>query len=89
MPNHPELLQWLAGELVRNNWSLKHVHRLIMTSETYQQESAFSAAAGKIDPDNKLLWRYAPRRLEAEAIRDSILAMSGRLDRTMFGPGLA
>ena len=87
LPNHPELLEWLAGELVRNNWSLKHVHRLIMTSETFQQESAFSAAAGKIDPDNKLLWRYAPRRLEAEAVRDSILAVSGQLDRAMFGSG--
>jgi mono/diheme cytochrome c family protein len=87
LPNHPQLLEWLAGELVRNNWSLKHVHRLIMTSETFQQESAFSAAAGKIDPDNKLLWRYAPRRLEAEAVRDSILAVSGGLERTMFGSG--
>jgi mono/diheme cytochrome c family protein len=87
LPNHPQLLEWLAGELVRNNWSLKHVHRLIMTSETFQQESAFSAAAGKIDPDNKLLWRYAPRRLEAEAVRDSILAVSGQLERTMFGSG--
>jgi hypothetical protein len=87
LPTHPELLEWLAGELVRNNWSLKHIHRLIMTSETFQRESAFREDAGKIDPDNKLLWRSAPRRLEGEAIRDSMLAVSGQLNRTMFGPG--
>jgi cytochrome c553 len=87
LPNHPELLEWLAGELVRNNWSLKHVHRLIMTSDTFQQESEFWAAADKFDPDNTLLWRYAPRRLEAEAVRDSILAVSGQLDLRMFGSG--
>jgi hypothetical protein len=87
LPTHPELLEWLASELVRNDWSLKHIHRLIMTSETFQQESAFSGNAAKVDPENKLLWRFAPRRLEAEAIRDSILAVSGQLDRTMFGSG--
>ena len=86
-PTHPELLEWLAGELVRNDWSLKHIHRLIMTSETFQQESAFLEDAGKIDPENRLLWRYAPRRLEGEAIRDSMLAVSGQLDRTMSGRG--
>ena len=87
LPTHPELLEWLAGELVRNDWSLKHIHRLIMTSETFQQESAFLEDASKIDPENRLLWRYAPRRLEGEAIRDSMLAVSGQLDRTMFGRG--
>jgi mono/diheme cytochrome c family protein len=87
LPTHPELLEWLACELVRNDWSLKHIHRLIMTSETFQQESAFSENAAKGDPENKLLWRFTPRRLEAEAIRDSILAVSGQLDRTMFGTG--
>ncbi|MCP4890042.1 MAG: DUF1553 domain-containing protein, partial [Planctomycetaceae bacterium] len=87
LPTHPELLEWLAGELVRNDWSMKHIHRLIMSSETFQQQSAFRVDAGKIDPENKLLWRYAPRRLEGEAIRDSMLAASGQLDRTMFGPG--
>jgi hypothetical protein len=87
LPTHPELLEWLANELVRNDWSLKHIHRLIMTSETFQQESTFSENAAKDDPENKLLWRFTPRRLEAEAIRDSILAVSGQLDSTMFGSG--
>lgn len=86
-PTHPELLEWLAGELIGNDWSLKHIHRLILTSETFQQASAFSESAAKIDPENKLLWRFTPRRLEAEAIRDSILAVSGQLDRTMYGSG--
>jgi hypothetical protein len=87
LPTHPELLEWLANELVQNGWSLKHIHRLILTSETFQQESAFSENAFKVDPENKLLGHVAPRRLEAEAIRDSILAVSGQLDRTMFGSG--
>ena len=87
LPTHPGLLEWLAGELVRNDWSLKHIHRLIMTSETFQRESVFLEDAGKIDPENRLLWRYAPRRLEGEAIRDSMLAVSGQLDRSMFGRG--
>lgn len=87
LPTHPELLEWLAGELIRNGWSLKHIHRLIMTSETYQQSSAFAKYAAETDPDNNLLWRYSPRRLEGEAIRDSMLSVSGQLDRTMFGKG--
>ncbi|MDA7902870.1 PSD1 and planctomycete cytochrome C domain-containing protein [Mariniblastus sp.] len=87
LPSHPELLEWLANELVRNGWSLKHIHRLILTSETFQQGSAFSRKASQVDPENKLLWRFTPRRLEAEAIRDSILAVSGQLDPTMFGSG--
>jgi mono/diheme cytochrome c family protein len=87
LPSHPQLLEWLANELVRNDWSLKHIHRLILTSDTFQQGSTFSKNAAKIDPDNKLLWRFTPRRLEAEGIRDSILAVSGQLDPTMFGKG--
>ncbi|MDB4671428.1 PSD1 and planctomycete cytochrome C domain-containing protein [Pirellulaceae bacterium] len=87
LPTHPELLEWLASELVRNDWSLKHIHRLILTSKTFQQGSAFSENASKVDPENKRLWRFTPRRLEAEAIRDSILAVSGKLERTMFGSG--
>ena len=87
LPTHPDLLEWLASELVRNDWSLKHIHRLIMTSEAFQQQSAFREDAGKIDPANKLFWRFTPRRLEAEAIRDSMLSVSGQLDRTMFGSG--
>ena len=87
LPTHPELLEWLANELVRNDWSLKHIHRLIMTSDTFRQQSVFSEQAARVDPENKLLWRFTPRRLEAEAIRDSMLAVSGQLDRTMFGSG--
>ena len=86
-PTHPELLDWLAGELIRNGWRLKPIHRLIMTSAAYAQSSADDPAKAAIDPANKLFWRYQPRRLEAEAIRDSILAVGGLLDERMFGPG--
>jgi cytochrome c553 len=86
-PSHPELLEYLAGELVSHRWSLKHIHRLILTSSVYTQSSDADAARAKTDPDNQLLWRFAPRRLEAEAIRDSVLAVTGELDATMFGPG--
>ena len=93
MPTHPELLDWLAVELIRNNWRLKPVHKLIMMSSTYRQ--AYRSAADseevaqyeKRDPGNVLLWRREPRRLDAEAIRDNLLCVSGRLDLTMFGPG--
>lgn len=88
-PSHPELLDWLAAELVRSNWSLKHVHRLIVNSDTYQQSSQHSEAADSsaIDSDNRFLWRMNARRLEAEAVRDSVLAMTGKLNKTMYGPG--
>ncbi|MCS7045591.1 MAG: DUF1553 domain-containing protein, partial [Gemmataceae bacterium] len=86
-PTHPELLDWLARQLVENGWRLKHLHRLMMTSAAYQQSSAYDETKAKIDRDNKLVWRHPTRRLEAEIIRDSILAVSGQLDRTMFGPG--
>lgn len=94
-PTHPELLDWLAGKLIEERWSLKAIHRLIVTSETYQQTSRFHAealAAGQrnpaaIDTDNRLLWRMNPRRLEAEAVRDAVLAVSGKLNRAMYGPG--
>jgi hypothetical protein len=88
-PSHPELLDWLARELVRSGWSLKHVHRLILTSHTYQQSSAPRADGLKIDASARLLWRFPPRRLEAEAIRDSMLAASGVLDERMGGPGFS
>jgi hypothetical protein len=88
-PSHPELLDWLAGELVRSGWSLKHVHRLILTSHTYLQSSAPRADGLKIDASARLLWRFPPRRLEAEAIRDSMLAASGVLDERMGGPGFS
>lgn len=86
-PSHPELLDWLAGELIRGGWKLKPLHKLIMTSAVYRQGSAANEAAAKADPDNKLLWRYPTRRLEGEAIRDAILTVSGTLDTTMYGPG--
>lgn len=87
VPSHPELLDWLAGELIRNGWRLKPVHRLIMTSAAYAQSSARDSARAAADPDNALFFRRVPQRLEGEAIRDSMLAVSGVLDRTMFGPG--
>jgi hypothetical protein len=85
-PSHPELLDWLAGEFVRNGWSVKKLHKLILTSETYQQSSKFQTAATEKDAENRLLWRYSPRRLEGEAIRDAMLTVSGRLNPKMFGP---
>jgi len=92
-PTHPDLLDWLAGTLIRNEWRLKPIHKLIMMSATYRQ--AFRGAADhkaiarhvERDPANLLLWRREPRRLDAEAIRDNLLSVSGRLDPTMFGPG--
>jgi mono/diheme cytochrome c family protein len=86
-PTHPELLDWLAGELIRGGWRLKPLHKLVMTSATYRQASGFTPHSSKVDPDNLLLWRQNVRRLEAEAIRDSMLAVSGTLDRTLYGPG--
>lgn len=82
-PTHPELLEWLAAELVRSGWSLKSLHRTIMLSETYQSSSVENENAEAIDPDNRWLWRWTPKRLEAEAVRDSVLAATGTLDRSM------
>ncbi len=86
-PTHPRLLDWLASELIRSGWSLKHIHRLILTSATYRQASTPRPRARKRDGATRLLWRYPPRRLEAEAIRDTVLAVSGSLRRRMYGPG--
>ncbi len=86
-PTHPELLDWLAGELIRNGWQLKPVHKLMMTSAAYRQNNEVDAARASADPENKLFWHRTPQRLEAEIIRDSILAVSGRLDKKQFGPG--
>jgi mono/diheme cytochrome c family protein len=86
-PTHPELLDWLAGELIRNGWRLKPIHKLIMTSAVYMQGGEFDKQRAAVDAENRLLWRRAPRRLEAEVIRDSLLAVSGSLDPRMFGPG--
>ena len=88
-PRHRALLDWLAVEFMENNWSMKHLHRLIVTSAAYRRASAdrdAAAANRKIDPDNHFLWRTSSRRLEAEAIRDSILHVAGRLDLAMGGP---
>jgi mono/diheme cytochrome c family protein len=89
-PTHPELLDWLAGRFVQDGWSMKKLHRLILTSKTYQQSSLAppDAAALQKDPDNRLLWRMTPRRLDAEQIRDAMLAVTGKLDRTVGGPSV-
>jgi hypothetical protein len=84
-PSHPELLDWLALELVDHGWSLKHLHRVIMASSTYRMGPTADAATLERDPDNLLLTRYQPRRLEAEAVWDSLLVTSGKLNPTMFG----
>jgi cytochrome c553 len=86
---HPELLDWLAAEFVQEGWSLKKLHKRIMLSATYQRSSTHDERAALADPDNRLLWRANVRRLEAEAIRDSLLAASGLLDPAAGGPSLA
>ena len=86
-PTHPRLLDWLAGELIRGGWKLKHLHRLILSSHTWMQGNGRTANAEKVDPDNRLWWRRGAKRLEAELIRDTLLDVSGRLTRNMFGKG--
>ena len=86
-PSHPALLDWLAGEFIRGAWSVKNLHRLVVTSSTYRQGAAVNDEGLARDADNRLLWRYPTRRIEAEAIRDSLLAMSGRLDLKRYGRG--
>ena len=86
-PSHPALLDWLAGQLIESGWSLKMIHRLIVTSATYRQQSLDRVDAGKTDADNLLLWRMTPRRLEAEAVRDTLLAVAGRLNPRLGGRG--
>ena len=88
-PSHPELLEWLAAELMDHEWSLKHLHRILLLSRTYQQESSPRAKEQQRDPNNRLLWRFSPRRLAGEVLRDSILHCSGQLDLSMNGPGFA
>ena len=87
-PTHPELLDWLALEFRRSGWSIKQMHRLIMNSQTYQQSSEFRQAASEEDPLNRLLWRFPPQRLEGEVIRDSMLAVAGRLNHRVGGPSV-
>lgn len=88
-PTHPELLDWLAVEFLQRDWSWKQLHRLILTSATWQQSSRPTVEGLAIDAGSRLGWRFPPRRLEAEAIRDSILAASGMLDERMGGPGFS
>ncbi|MEO7649546.1 MAG: DUF1549 and DUF1553 domain-containing protein [Bryobacteraceae bacterium] len=87
-PANKELLDYLTSSFVSNGWSMKKMHRLIMLSNTYQQSSQVNAEAAKIDPDNKLMWRYTRRRLEGEAIRDAMLEVSGQLNLKMGGRGV-
>ena len=86
-PTHPELLDWLAVEFMDRGWSIKEMHRLLMTSDAYQMASSYQPAANAAaDPENRLLWRYRPQRLEAEALRDTIMTVSGGIDLTVGGP---
>jgi uncharacterized protein DUF1553/uncharacterized protein DUF1549/concanavalin A-like lectin/glucanase superfamily protein len=90
-PTHPELLDWLATKFIESGWSVKALHRLIVTSATYRQSSSTETSsyyrrAVSVDADNQLLWRFAPRRLEAEAVRDAVLSASGQLNPQAGGP---
>jgi mono/diheme cytochrome c family protein len=89
-PSHPELLDWLASELVENNWSMKHLHRQIVLSRTYRLNSAAGEDSPnrKTDPENRYLWRANSRRMEAEVVRDCVLASAGKLDLTRGGPDI-
>jgi mono/diheme cytochrome c family protein len=87
-PTHPELLDWLASWFMDNGWSIKKLHRLILASSAYRMGKASRADYAAADPENRLLWRMPYTRLEVEAIRDSVLAVSGRLNRKMYGPSV-
>ena len=88
-PTHPELLDWLAVEFMNRGWSFKQLHRLMMTSDAYQMVSAYDHGGNiKADPENHLLWRFRPQRLDAEAIRDTMLAVGGNINLTMGGPAI-
>ena len=87
-PTHPELLDWLAQELINKDWKIKSIHKLIMKSTTYMQTLKWDQPRYEIDPENKLFWRKEPRRLEGEIIRDSIMNTAGTLNRKMFGPSV-
>jgi hypothetical protein len=84
-PTHPELLDWLAARFVEGGWSIKRLHKLILLSSAYQMGVAYDVRAGQADPENRLLWRMNRRRLEAEPIRDALLAVAGNLDPAMGG----
>ena len=86
-PTHPELLDWLAVEFASNGWSIKQMHRLMMTSEAYQMASAYEDAGNVVnDPENQSVWRFRTRRLETEILRDAIMVSSGGIDLTVGGP---
>jgi hypothetical protein len=88
-PTHPELLDWLAAEFVEGGWRIKRMHKLIMTSQAYQRSSQMDASQVAKDPENNLFARFNPRRLSAEEVRDSILAVNGSLNREkMYGPSI-
>jgi hypothetical protein len=87
-PSHPELLDWLAAEFMASGWNIKHLHRLIVLSNTYQMSSAFNKEAARVDPKGRLRWGWTQHRLEAEVVRDSVLAVSGRLNLEMGGPSV-
>jgi hypothetical protein len=87
-PSDPELLDWLASELVARGWSLKAMHRLMVTSAAYRRSGRWDAAAAEADPNAAMLWRQPPRRLEAEPIRDAALAVSGMLNLEVGGPSV-
>lgn len=88
-PSHPGLLDWLATQLIKNKWSLKSIHRLILNSDAYRQSSSYTDKdrGNSVDANNRLLWRQNPRRIEAEALRDSVLFVSGKLNKQRGGPG--
>ncbi|MCA9037994.1 MAG: DUF1553 domain-containing protein, partial [Planctomycetaceae bacterium] len=86
-PTHPELLDWLASEFIRSGWSVKHMHRLLLMSTAWQQSSHIEPEAAAIDRGNRLLWRFTSRRIEAEAIRDGMLQITGELNLQTGGPG--
>ena len=87
-PTHPELLDWLAAELIKGGWKLKPIHKQIVLSAAYQQGNEVSLENLKIDPSNRFLWYFKPQRLEAEIIRDSLLSVGGTLDSSMYGPSI-
>jgi hypothetical protein len=85
-PTNQALLDWLATDFAGNGWKIKRLHRLMMTSTAYRQDSAARGEALQADPDNVWLWRYTPRRLDGEVVRDAVLAVAGTLEAKMFGP---
>ena len=87
-PSHPQLLDWLASEFVRSDWSIKQMHRTIMTSATYRQSSAHREGPAAADGKNRLLWRFPVQRMSGEVVRDSMLAVSGRLNSGFGGPSV-